>query len=290
MVRSALLSLYKYSGLMTLQEAIRHRRGISHLSIVLFHRVTDAIPPDGLTVGEGWFRDFCGLMKRSYRVIPLAEAFERARSNDPIPPRTVAITFDDAYYDNLPAARVLAEHGLPATFFVPTGAVGTDQVMPWDFHLPKRLPNLAWNDLSEMIRLGHDIGSHSVKHPDFGRIDASTAFAELRESKRVLEDRLQRPARWFAYPFGGREHFRSEYLPLVHDAGYEGCVSAIGGFVRPGMGNVILPRVAMPYFRDLKHLEMHLTGSFDWLYACKRKLEWVADRVRGKPMAVGTTL
>ena len=44
----------------------------------------------------------------------------------------MAITFDDCYRDNLFAARVLAEHGLPATFFIPTKYVGTDQVFPWD--------------------------------------------------------------------------------------------------------------------------------------------------------------
>ena len=42
-----------------------------------------------------------------------------------LPRRAVAVTFDDCYRDYLAAARVLAEHGLPACFFIPTGYVGT---------------------------------------------------------------------------------------------------------------------------------------------------------------------
>jgi peptidoglycan/xylan/chitin deacetylase (PgdA/CDA1 family) len=271
MVGSALLGFYKHSGLMALHSAVRRQRVGSHLSIVLFHRVTDAIPRDGLTVSVGWFRKFCALMQRSYRVISLAEAFEYANDIRPIPRNTVAITFDDTYADNLPAARILAEHRLPATFFVSASYVGSERSYPWDAHLPK-LPNLTWDDVREMASLGHEIGSHSMEHADFGSIDAATARHELAESKRVIEDQLQRPARWFAYPFGGRTHFRPEFLPLVHEAGYEGCVSAYGGRVLPGMKGEILPREAMPYFKNLTHMELHLSGCFDWVYACKRRL------------------
>lgn len=274
MVRSTLLGLYKHSGLMALQSAVRRKSGQSHLSIVLFHRVTDAVPRDGLTVGVQWFRDFCALMRRSYRVVSLAEAFQYANDTQPIPPHTVAITFDDTYADNLPAARILADHRLPATFFVSTSYVGSERSYPWDAHLPK-LPNLTWGEVREMASLGHEIGSHSEGHPDFGKIDVETACRELAESKRALEEQLQRPARWFAYPFGGREHFRPEYLPLVFETGYQGCVSAYGGFVRPGMKGQILPREAMPYFRNLTHMELHLSGCFDWIYACKRRLGWI---------------
>ncbi|MBX9681267.1 MAG: polysaccharide deacetylase family protein [Gemmataceae bacterium] len=273
MVRSALLGLYKHSGLMALQSAVRRQRGRTRLSIVLFHRVTDAVPRDGLTVGIEWFRDFCALLRRSYRVITLAEAFRYANDSQPIPPNTVAITFDDTYADNLPAARILADHRLPATFFASTSYVGSERSYPWDAHLPK-MPNLTWDEVREMASLGHEIGSHSAEHADFGKIDAETARRELTESKRILEEQLQRTVRWFAYPFGGREHFRPEYLPLVFESGYQGCVSAYGGFVRPGMKGQILPREAMPYFRNLTHLELHLSGCFDWIYACKRRFGW----------------
>lgn len=241
------------------------------MSVTLFHRVTDAIPPDGLTVTTAWFREFCQLMRDRFNVVPLAEVHRILMTGATPPPRTVAITFDDCYRDNLFAARVLAEHGLPATFFIPTQYVGTEHVFPWDHDLP-RMPNLDWRDTREMQRLGHEIGSHSVSHPDFGTIGPDEARRELAESKRILEDLLQTPVRWFAYPFGGKSNFRPAYLPLVHELGYDACFSAYNGFIEPSLRGKILPREAMPYFRSIGHLELHLSGCLDWVYRCKSRV------------------
>src|SRR5690349_13557330 len=106
LAKSALCALYKYSGAMRAQEALARRGGRSFTAVLLLHRVTDAIPEDGLTVSTGYFRRLCRLLRRNFRVVPLAEIFRLAQSGAPAPRRTVAVTFDDCYYDNLPAARV----------------------------------------------------------------------------------------------------------------------------------------------------------------------------------------
>ena len=67
-------------------------------------------------------------------------------------------------------------------------------------------------------------------------------FAPSRFSKTTLE----RPVRWFAYPFGGRSIFGRERLPLVFQAGYEGVVSGHGGFIHRHMAGQILPRIPRP--------------------------------------------
>lgn len=269
LTKNSLFLLYKYSGAVAVQEALARLGGHSFMSILLFHRVTDEIPPDGLTVTTSWFRDCCQMLQRSFKVVPLSNIVNHLRDGQPPPQRTVAITFDDCYRDNLYAARTLAEHGLPASFFVPTQFVGTDHVFAWDRHL-RVMPNLSWDDVKEMAALGHDIGSHTVTHADLGQIDEEQTRFELAESKRVLEDRLQRPARYFAYPFGGQQNFRPERLPLVYEAGYEACFSGFGGYVRPQMAGKVLPRIAVPDFRSIISLELYLTGCLGWLYSLKR--------------------
>jgi peptidoglycan/xylan/chitin deacetylase (PgdA/CDA1 family) len=273
LAKSALCALYKFSGAMRVQEALALRRGRSFLAVLLLHRITDAIPADGLTVGTDYFRRLCRLLRRSFRVVPLAEIFRLARGGEAVPRRTVAITFDDCYRDNLPAARVLAEHGLPACFFIPTAFVGTDHVFTWDRGLP-RMPNLTWDELREMAELGHEIGSHTVTHADLGAAPEEVARRELTESRKVLESQLGRPVRWFAFPFGGPEHCPTDRLPLVRAAGYEGCVSAHGDFVRPDPNKFLLPRLAVPDFKSsLLHLELYLSGSLDWYYRRQRRPE-----------------
>lgn len=270
-IKTTLGALYKYSGLLPAQEIVRHWTGRSCLVVLVFHRVTDEIPEDGLTIHCARFRSLCRMLRRCFRVVTLAEIFDLVRADVRLPRRTLAITFDDCYRDNLSAARVLAECSLPATFFLPTAYVGTAHVFPWDRGLP-RMPNLTWEDVEEMGRLGFEIGSHTVTHADLGAVSAEQARREIMESKAILEDRLGTRVRWLAYPFGGARNFRAEWLPLVQQAGYEGCVSAHGGFVYRGAASEVLPRECVTGFRSNFLTEIYLTGCLNGYYGLKRYL------------------
>ncbi len=276
LTKSALLGLFKYSGAMGIQERITHWSGRTFLPILLFHRVTDAIPPDGLTVTTEWFRQFCGMLQKRFHVVSLSEAMQLLESGERWPRRVTAITFDDCYRDNLLAARVLAEHKLPACFFIPTAYPGTDYVFPWDSSLT-RMANLTWDEIREMASMGHEIGSHTAHHVDMAQVPLEEVRRELVESKLELEKQLQRPVHWLAYPYGGRDNFRQERLGLVLEAGYKACFSGYGGFLRPGMKGEIIPRTATPYFRSLLKLEMYMAGCMNWFLALKRP--WGAKNV-----------
>ena len=56
----------------------------------------------------------------------------------------------------------------------------------------------------------------------------------------------------------------------MEEAGYDGCLSGYGGFVRPGEDYRILPRDSSPCYQGLLNLELHLRGCLDWMYALKR--------------------
>jgi peptidoglycan/xylan/chitin deacetylase (PgdA/CDA1 family) len=277
LAKIAFHGVYKYSGVAFAQEAAARRAGKRFLAILLFHRVTDQIPEDGLTVSTAHFRAICRMLKRDFHVVSVSEIARLHRSGQPLPPRTVALTFDDCYRDNLFAARVLAEHGLTASFFIPTAFVETDHVFPWDHHLP-RLENLTWNDVREMAALGHAIGSHTINHVNLGHVALSAAQREIIESKRILEEKVGMQVRWFAYPYGGVEHFRPGLASYVEEAGYEGCLSGFGGFIYPDTDRRLLPREAVPYFPTAVNLELHLRGCLDWVYALKRRVGLMEDR------------
>lgn len=97
----------------------------ARLSILIFHRVlaaADPLLPELPTATEfeatmRWVRDW-------FNVLPLPEAVARLGSGT-LPPRAMAITFDDGYADNEElAAPILQQLGLTATFFVSTGYLG----------------------------------------------------------------------------------------------------------------------------------------------------------------------
>ncbi len=296
LTKAALCGAYKYSGALRVQEALAARAGRSSAAVLLFHRVTDDIPEDGLTVGTARFRRMCRLFRQRFRVVPLAEMFRLVRSGEPIPRRTLAITFDDSYRDNLFAARTLAEFGLPACFFIPTAYVGTDRVFEWDRGL-KPMPNLSWDDVRSMAAMGFEIGSHTVNHPNLATLSHDETWDELTGSWRAIAEQLGRPPRWFAYPFGGPDDFRPDQADLVEDAGYEGCLSGFGGFITANLKSRMLPREPVPYFRSLLNLELHLTGCLGWYYRLKRRLglmpsadDWVEHGYEGLFAASDQTL
>ena len=92
------------------------------LSIVIFHRVLpepDPLFPDDPDIHR--FDQLCAWLAAWYQVLPLDEAVERMNQGS-LPPRALAITFDDGYADNHDFAMpILQAHGLCATFFIATG-------------------------------------------------------------------------------------------------------------------------------------------------------------------------
>lgn len=94
----------------------------ARLSVLIFHRVLRA--PDPLfpdEVDAARFKQLCGWARQWFNVLPLQQAIARLREGS-LPPRALAITFDDGYADNHDVALpILQAAGLSATFFVATG-------------------------------------------------------------------------------------------------------------------------------------------------------------------------
>jgi peptidoglycan/xylan/chitin deacetylase (PgdA/CDA1 family) len=70
-------------------------------------------------------------LARFANVVPLGDALRALEEGSPLPPRAVAITFDDGYRDQLQLAVPMLERlGLPAAFFLIPGLLG-GTVRPW---------------------------------------------------------------------------------------------------------------------------------------------------------------
>jgi peptidoglycan/xylan/chitin deacetylase (PgdA/CDA1 family) len=70
-------------------------------------------------------------LRRVANVVPLEPALDDLQQGRPLPPRAVALTFDDGYRDNLElGAPLLQRTGLPATFFLVPGFL-SGEVRPW---------------------------------------------------------------------------------------------------------------------------------------------------------------
>jgi peptidoglycan/xylan/chitin deacetylase (PgdA/CDA1 family) len=113
---------------------------------------------------------------------------ERVHSNMTTP--NVCIAFHDGTKDHLAAGKLLSELGLTGTFFIITGWIGHSGYLTRD-------------DVAELARLGHRIGSHTNTHANLTKLGRDELDNELIESRRILEDITNQSINWLAPP-GGR--------------------------------------------------------------------------------------
>jgi peptidoglycan/xylan/chitin deacetylase (PgdA/CDA1 family) len=101
--------------------------------VLAYHRVAQpATDPQLLAVTPRHFEQQMRILGRSFAPMSLGELLDAVRRNA-VPPRAVAVTFDDGYADNLThAAPVLAEQQVPATVFVVSDQVGSEREFWWD--------------------------------------------------------------------------------------------------------------------------------------------------------------
>ena len=98
---------------------------------------------------------------------------------------------------------------------------------------------LSWDDV-QALRLDRiAFGSHTVSHRILTQIDLTAVNQELTESKRVLEQRLNAPARFLAYPNGNHNVDTCKQARL---AGYALAFSVIPGVVARGDDPMTLRR------------------------------------------------
>ncbi len=106
---------------------------LSGAVILLYHRVVE-LPsdPQALAVSPRHFEEHLQVLNRVMHPVSLDELVWRIGHGQSLK-RTVVVTFDDGYADNLSYAKPLLEqYGVPATIFVASGALGQNQEFWWD--------------------------------------------------------------------------------------------------------------------------------------------------------------
>jgi len=95
--------------------------------VLVYHRVTSLqSDPQMLAVTPGNFRKQMQHLKDTVPILRFEEDWQAAAKP------AVVVTFDDGYADNfLEALPILEEVGVPATFFVSTGTIGTRREFWW---------------------------------------------------------------------------------------------------------------------------------------------------------------
>jgi peptidoglycan/xylan/chitin deacetylase (PgdA/CDA1 family) len=147
-----------------------------------------------------------------------------AEATDDWPQRTVVISFDDGYVDNLAACEELHKRGMCATWFIVTGSIG--QAPAWEANGRPDMRLLDGSEIREMHATGMEIGSHTARHMRLPEMRDEVISEELSSSKKSLEDLLGVDIQSFAYPYGAWD---ARCEAAVRQAGYRyACTTRTG--------------------------------------------------------------
>jgi peptidoglycan/xylan/chitin deacetylase (PgdA/CDA1 family) len=240
--------------------------GDDRLRVLMYHKVNDR-PANPLTVPVSLLDEqLAQLGELGYTVVDLDAVLDHYRSGVPLPRQPVLLTFDDGYRDNLEnAAPLLRKYGYPAVLFVPVDYLDAAGVLPHEEALASRgvlNPTLRWEELPEVEAAGIRVESHGLSHRVLAELEPAEAEHELEASKRLLEERLGRPVRAYAYVKGSEAHYRPEHVSLVRSAGYELAFTSVSGANDGGSNPLRLRRYNVePY--PARTFELVLAGACD---------------------------
>ena len=235
----------------------------------MYHRIGASRNDDpNLWISEEHFRRQLAILRSGgFSTLTLDEAFTAVRARRH-PPKTVLLTFDDAFDETLATASpILVEAGMSAATFVPAGFLGQSVELR---HPAARFDSATKGTIADSGRLrrwlevGHQVGSHSLSHRGLPALSDSDVLAEARESKGLLEDTLGHSVDDFCYPF---THHDERVRRLVQKAGYR--CSYAGEPPRFELDSI--PRM-MVYPQDTAgRFRRKVSGYYYWITAWHRR-------------------
>jgi peptidoglycan/xylan/chitin deacetylase (PgdA/CDA1 family) len=183
----------------------RLRSGPSGLTILAYHRIQDladesrfAADPELVSASVAEFRRQLAFLRERWNPIGLSNAMDVIERGQALPPRSVAITFDDGHLDNYTHAfPLLREMNVPATIFLSTQYIGSrepfwfDRVSTLLFCAPAGPLRLPLADLT--LQLG-DIASRRAASDRLLSVLKRLADERRRDALQELEALLARHA------------------------------------------------------------------------------------------------
>ena len=171
--------------------------------ILMYHRIgpvrRKSIVPAQYVTAAAFGRQMRLLTRLGFSVVSLARLKDGFEGRTLLPPRPVAITFDDGQSNFHQAALpLLRATGQTATVFLVSDLIGSSN--RWDqADGDLEEPLMNEDQIREAAASGIDFGSHTRTHPHLHQCAPAQRWEEIRGSKEALEERFQRPVDFFCY-------------------------------------------------------------------------------------------
>lgn len=232
----------------------------SRLLVLTYHSISSAEGPTSIPLAT-FAEQMKILAETGYRSLTVDE-FLAWRKGAKLDGRRVLITFDDGFEDFASGAvPVMQRHGFTGVVFLPTGRLGGEEA--WvGANTPAR-PLMAWSQVRALADAGMEFGGHSVTHADLTSLAPDELRQEVEACADTLADRLGKPARSFAAPYGRMNDQVRKALTGVYDVAFG---TRLGKASREDDAYDV-PRIEMHYFREAGPWRSLLEGRSGYLMA-----------------------
>ncbi|MBK8183639.1 MAG: polysaccharide deacetylase family protein [Candidatus Competibacteraceae bacterium] len=112
----------------------------------------------------------------------------------------VTQSWDDGIVDDVKLVELLLRYRATATFNLNPGLHQPQRTFSWRYG-EKEVWRLGRDELAA-VYAGFEIANHSLTHPNLTDLSPVDLAREVGDSRRLLQDWFQQPARGFCYPFG----------------------------------------------------------------------------------------
>lgn len=176
-------------------------------------------------------------------------------------PGVAVLTFDDGFRDFYTTAfPILERYGYRATVFLSSGYLDKNFVTGREC--------LRSQEVRELVEEGVEFGSHTVNHLQLRSLTDARIVAELRESKKRIEDTAGTGVDLFSYPYRFPEEdakFKTFLASCLVDQGYVGGVTTAIGRAGRSDHPLFLRRLPVNDCDDPTFLKAKLAGAYDWM-------------------------
>ncbi len=186
---------------------------------------------------EDFVRQMEYLKTKKFNLVSLNQLVEWIEGEQAIPEKTVVLTFDDGYEDNCSNVwPILKKYNFPATIFLAPDLIGKKAGDSKNVVLDM----IDWPQIQEMHQSGLiDFQPHGLNHKELCKISLEQVEQEIRGSKNIIEEQLNKTCHFFAYPRGS---FNQQVVNILREFGFRAGLSVSRGFVDNNADLFNLPR------------------------------------------------
>ncbi|MFC1938434.1 polysaccharide deacetylase family protein [Chloroflexota bacterium] len=119
---------------------------------------------------------------------------------------------------------------------------------------------LSWDDVREMNDGDIAFGAHSITHPILTKLSLKQAEYEIVQSKKDIEEKLNRVVTAFSYPNGQFSDFNSQIKKILKKSSFTCAFTTIPRMITPGIDLYELPRIDPGW--DFNTFKVGLSGLY----------------------------